>query len=69
MDRLLLQQAQVDAAGSTPSPLPLPVPGLAGGPPVGTEVVVEELGQLGGILPRYYSKSRWGRRRLDPGNL
>lgn len=61
MDRLLLEQAQVDAAGSTPSL----VPGLSGGPTVDAKVVVKEPRQVAGILQNHHqvsgNSSKWRR--------
>lgn len=57
VDRLLFEQAQVDAAGSTPSLLPPSVPGLAAGPTVGTKVVVKEPRQVAGILQNDHQAS------------
>lgn len=57
MDRLLFEQAQVDAARSTPSLVPLSVPGLAGGPTVDAKVVVKEPRQVAGILQNHHQVS------------
>lgn len=58
MDRLLFEQAQVDAAGSTSSLVPLSVPGLAGGPTVDAKVVVKEPRQVAGILQNHHPSVR-----------
>lgn len=58
VDRLLFEQAQVDAAGSTSSLVPLSVPGLAGGPTVDAKVVVKEPRQVAGILQNHHPSVR-----------
>lgn len=53
MDGLLFELAQVYTAGSTPALLPLPVPGLTGGPTVDAEVVMKKHRQVTGVLQKH----------------
>lgn len=53
MDGLLFELAQVYTAGSTLALLPLPVPGLTGGPTVDAKVVMKEHRQVAGVLQKH----------------